>query len=87
LAAGATKLTFQARGAAGGETVTFSGAGGPEVPFTLTNAWKQYEVSLAGVDYNTPAEGVPAGFFWKVAPPTPNGAAVTFFVDDIKIIK
>ncbi|HVY30346.1 MAG TPA: hypothetical protein VHB79_27500 [Polyangiaceae bacterium] len=87
LAAGATKLTFQARGAAGGEVVTFSGAGGPEVPFTLTNAWKQYEVSLAGVVYNTPADGVPAGFFWKVAPPTPNNAAVTFFVDDIKIIK
>ena len=87
LAAGATKITFQARGAAGGEIVTFSGAGGPEVPFTLTNAWKKYEISLAGVVYNTPADGVDSGFFWKVAPPTPGGGAVTFFVDDIQIIK
>jgi hypothetical protein len=85
LAAGATKVSFQARGAAGGEQVTFSAAGGPEVPFTLTNAWKKYEVTLVGVVYNTPADGVDSGFFWKVAPPTPGGGAVTFFVDDIQI--
>jgi hypothetical protein len=87
LAAGATKITFQARGAQGGEVVTFSGAGAAEVPFTLTNAWKEYSISLAGVQYNTFAAGVTSGFFWKVAPPTPAGAPVTFFVDDIQFVK
>jgi len=87
LAAGATKITFQARGAAGGEQVTFSAAGAAEVPFTLTNAWTEYQIPLAGVVYNTPAEGISSGFFWKVAPPTPNGAPVTFFVDDIQFVK
>lgn len=86
LAAGATKITFQARGAAGGEKVTFSAAGAAELQFTLTNAWKEYEIPLAGVVYNTPAEGVSSGFFWKVVPPTPNGAPVTFFVDDIQFV-
>ena len=87
LAAGATKITFQARGAAGGEKVTFSAAGAAELQFTLTNAWKEYEIPLAGVVYNTPSEGVSSGFFWKVVPPTPNGAPVTFFVDDIQFVK
>jgi hypothetical protein len=87
IAAGATKVTFQARGAAGGEEVTFSAAGAAEIPFTLTNAWKQYSIPLAGVTYNTAADGVDSGFFWKVAPPTPAGGAVTFFVDDIQFSK
>jgi hypothetical protein len=87
IAAGATKITFQARGAAGGEQVTFSGAGAAEVPFTLTNAWKEYAIPLAGVQYNTADDGVDSGFFWKVAPPTPGGAPVTFFVDDIQFVK
>jgi hypothetical protein len=87
LAAGATKITFQARGAQGGEVVTFSGAGAAEVPFTLTSAWKEYQISLTGVQYNTFAAGVTSGFFWKVAPPTPAGAPVTFFIDDIQFVK
>jgi hypothetical protein len=87
IAAGATKVTFQARGAKGGEQVTFSAAGALELPFTLTNAWKEYQVSLAGIQYNTPDDGVDSGFFWKVAPPTPGGAPVTFFVDDIQFVK
>jgi hypothetical protein len=87
LAAGATKVTFQAKGALGGETVTFSAAGAAEIPFTLTNAWKEYTIPLNGVQYNTFADGVDSGFFWKVAPPTPNGAPVTFFVDDIQFVK
>lgn len=87
LAAGATKVTFQARGAAGDEQVVFSAAGAPEVPLSLTNAWKKYEISLSGVVYNSDAEGVASGFFWKVVPPTPGGAAVTFFVDDIQFVK
>ena len=87
LATGATKVTFQAKGALGGETVTFSAAGAAEVPFTLTNAWKEYAIPLNGVQYNTFADGVTSGFFWKVAPPTPNGAPVTFFVDDIQFVK
>lgn len=87
IATGATKITFQARGAQGGEVVTFSGAGAAEIPFTLTNAWKEYQISLTGVQYNTFAAGVTSGFFWKVAPPTPAGAPVTFFVDDIQFVK
>ncbi|HXK18979.1 MAG TPA: hypothetical protein VNG33_14305, partial [Polyangiaceae bacterium] len=87
LAAGATKVTFQARGAAGGEVVTFSAAGAAETAFTLTNAWKAYSISLVGVAYNTDADGVDSGFFWKVAPPTPAGGAVTFFIDNIQFSK
>lgn len=87
LAAGATKVTFQAKGALGGETVTFSAAGAAETPFTLTNAWKEYAVPLNGIEYNTFADGVTSGFFWKVAPTTPNGAPVTFFIDDIQFVK
>jgi len=84
LATGATKVMFQARGAQGGEVVTFSAAGAAETPFTLTNAWKAYSISLVGVTYDTAVDGVDSGFFWKVAPPTPAGAPVTFFIDDIK---
>jgi len=51
-------VTFQARGAAGGEVVTFSAAGAAETPFTLTNAWKAYSISLVGVAYNTDLDGV-----------------------------
>ena len=87
VADGATKLTFQARGAVGGEQVTFSGAGAAEVPFTLTAAWKEYSISLVGVPYNTAVDGVDSGFFWKAGPATPAGAPVTFFVDDIQFIK
>ena len=87
VADGATKLTFQARGTVGGEQVTFSGVGAAEVPFTLTAAWKEYEISLVGVQYNTAADGVDSGFFWKAGPATPAGAPVTFFVDDIQMIK
>ena len=87
LANGATKVTFQARGALGGEQVTFSAAGAAEVPFTLTNAWQEYEIPLGGVQYDTADDGVDAGFFWKVAPPTPGGAPVTFFVDDLQFVQ
>ncbi len=87
VADGATKLTFQARGAVGGELVTFSGAGAAEVPFTLTAAWQEYQISLVGVQYNTAADGVDSGFFWKAGPATPGGAPVTFFVDDIQFIQ
>jgi hypothetical protein len=58
-----------------------------EYPFTLTNNWQEYSVSLAGVTYNSYAEGVASGFFWKVAPPTPAGGAVTFFIDDIQFVQ
>jgi hypothetical protein len=87
LQSGATKVTFQARGAMGGEQVTFSAAGAAEIPITLTNAWQEYEVPLGGVQYNTPDDGVDSGFFWKVAPPTPAGAPVTFFVDDLQFVQ
>lgn len=84
IANGATKVTFQAKGAVGGEQIIASAAGAQEYPFTLTNNWQEYSVSLTGITYNSYAEGVASGFFWKVAPPTPAGGAVTFFIDDIK---
>jgi hypothetical protein len=87
IANGATKVTFQARGAAGGEVVTFSAAGAAEIPITLTTSWAEYMVPLSGVQYNTPDDGVDSGFFWKVAPPTPGGAPVTFFVDDLQFVQ
>lgn len=87
IANGATKVTFQAKGAVGGEQLIVSAAGAQEYPITLTNAWQELEVSLDGVTYNTYAEGVTSGFFWKVAPPTPSGGAVTFFIDDIQFVQ
>ena len=72
------------RGAAGGEQVTFSGAGSAEVPVTLTNAWKAYSLSLTGVMYNSTVDGVEAGFFWKTEP---GAGTITFFIDDIQIEK
>jgi hypothetical protein len=84
IADGATKVTFQARGAVGGEQVTFAAAGSAEVPMTLTNAWKQYSVSLVGVTYNTTVDGVESGFFWKA---DPNVGTISFFIDDIQIEK
>jgi hypothetical protein len=83
LEAGATKVTFQAKGAAGGEQITVSAAGAAEYPITLTNEWKEYEIPLTGVTYNSYAEGVVSGFFWKTGP----GPTVTFFIDDIQFVK
>lgn len=91
LPAGAKKVTFQARGAKGGEKVQFL-AGGivnagsmytdsikATVTVTLTSSWAPYEIDLTGQSYTQ----VLGGFGWTMAA-TDAGAAATFYVDDIE---
>jgi hypothetical protein len=85
---GAKNLTFWARGAQGGEVVSFQyGLIGPDKAFpdtgsgklqvTLTPQWKQYTMSLAGQDLSR----IKTGFCWVVAG---QGHPVTFYLDDIQ---
>ncbi len=85
---GATKLTFWARGAAGGERVEFKfGVLGREKAFPdtagrgitveLTPAWKQYTIDLAGLDLRR----IKTGFAWVVANP---GRPVSFYLDEVR---
>ncbi len=85
---GAKKLTFWARGAAGGEKVEFKfGVLGKEKAFpdtasgaiveTLTTEWKQYEIPLDGKDLRR----IKTGFVWVVGNP---GKPVTFYLDEVK---
>jgi len=62
----AKAITFYAKGALGGEQVTFTAQGAQELPFTLTTTWTKYTLPLTGV-YNTDT-GVEQGFYWKVVP-------------------
>jgi hypothetical protein len=94
IAAGATKVTFQAVGAAGGESVRFVVGGvntkGSDATLpnkdafeagldvTLTPAWSRYEIPLTDATYDT----VIGGFAW-VAKATA-ASPVTFYVDDIR---
>jgi hypothetical protein len=87
--AGATRLVFSAKGKVGGEVVTF-GVGGidsagmphhdsfdQQIIVTLTNQWKEYEISLSAVSYSE----VLGGFRWTAA----KGAAdIQFNIDDIR---
>lgn len=84
---GATKLSFWARGAAGGEKVKFGfgliGAdkahhdtGKKETEVVLTADWKEYTIDLAGVDLSR----IKTGFMWVLGG---QGAAVNFFLDDV----
>jgi hypothetical protein len=88
--AGAKKVTFQARGLAGGEKVTFL-AGGIVSPgnaytdsikatstVTLTATWAPYSLDLTGQSYTQ----VLGGFGWTMVS-TDAGASGGFFVDDI----
>lgn len=89
--AGAKKVAFQARGAKGGEKVTFlaggiQGAGNPytdsvkaTVTVTLTNAWAPYQIDLSGQSYSQ----VLGGFGWTMVA-TDASASGAFFVDDIE---
>ncbi len=94
VAPGATKVTFSAAGAAGGEAVEFL-VGGVNVSggtaaltnadsftaktdATLTTSWAPYEVSLAGTSYSS----VIGGFAWSIT--TSSKTPVTFYVDDIE---
>ncbi len=85
---GAKKLTFWAKGAKGGEVVSFAyGLIGANKPIhdsgkgkldkvTLTKAWKQYSVPVAGQNLSH----IVTGFSWSLAAA---GAPVTFYLDDI----
>jgi hypothetical protein len=80
-------LRFHARGAEGGEQVTFGfGVIGPDKPFydtakaevrvTLTQDWKAYEIDLDGKDLSR----IKTGFFWSAAG---QGDTLRFFLDDV----
>lgn len=84
---GATTLTFNARGAKGGEKVKFGfgllgadaaypDSGKGETQVTLTNTWKSYQIDLAGKDLSQ----IKTGFYWTLAG---QGVPVTFYLDDI----
>jgi len=86
---GAAKLSFWARGAAGGEVVAFQfglitkdktysdSAGGKFEGITLTKAWKRYTLDLRGRDLSR----IKTGFCWTLAA---TGKPVTFYLDDIR---
>lgn len=85
---GATKLTFWARGSAGGERVDFFfGTIKPPKPYydtdtskisaTLTTDWKQYTIDLTGKNLTR----IKTGFGWSLAG---QGRPVTFYIDDIQ---
>ncbi len=87
--AGAKALTFWARGAHGGEVVSFQyGLLGKEKTYpdtgtgrldkaVLTKAWKQYTINLQGQDLSR----IKTGFAWIV---NGSGSPVVFYLDDIR---
>lgn len=86
---GATRLSFWARGAAGGEKLKIGlGLLGREKQFfdttkheqeiQLTEEWQQFTVSLEGADLRR----IKTPFFWVVAS---SGTPMTFFFDDIRL--
>lgn len=85
LATGATRISFWARGVKGGEIVSFGGGSALEVPITLSDEWREYEVPLEGVTYTTPDGVQPNGFSWKVDPGEP-AEIVEFFIDSIQFV-
>jgi hypothetical protein len=93
----ATKLTFWARGAKGGENIQTFKSGGlikeyadsdaAEIgPVILTNEWKQYTIDLAGKDMSY----IFGGFSWSTnmesqAPESlDDNGGITFYLDEIK---
>ena len=86
-ATGAKKLTFWARGATGGEKITFAIGGiGPEANYpdsvhrkldlTLTPKWTAYSIDLTGADLTR----IKTGFHWSASATSP----IEFFLDDIR---
>lgn len=85
----AKRLTFWARGAKGGEVVSFefgllgsgkrfadSGRGKLE-KVRLTSEWKQYSIDVSGQDLSR----IKTGFAWTLAA---DGQPVTFYLDDMQ---
>ncbi len=89
--AGATALTFWARGAAGGEVVTFGfgllgadathpDSGGAKIESVrLTDQWQRYTIPVNGADLRR----LKTGFYWTAAG---NGAPMAFYLDDIRFV-
>jgi hypothetical protein len=96
---GATKLTFWARGAHGGERVEFFafgvGRGAPLESYpdssgkvttgyvTLASTWKQYVIDLSGKDLSY----VLGGFGWVTDTVHTANKDITFYLDDIRYDK
>ncbi|MBN8526810.1 MAG: hypothetical protein J0M02_15870 [Planctomycetes bacterium] len=85
---GAKKLSFWARGAAGGEKVKFGfGIIGNDKPFgdtakverevVMTSEWQQIDIDVAGRDLSR----IKTGFMWVVGG---QGKPVTFYLDDVR---
>lgn len=91
--AGATKVTFYAAGAAGGEPLQFiaGGVNDPTLPYhdsfkvatlaTLTTALAPYQIDLSGHAYDS---GVLGAFAWTVAAPTGSATPIQFYLDSIR---
>lgn len=90
---GATEASFYAKGAVGGEVVSFFvGATGtapctdsvvtPASRVTLTTTWTRYTLPFAGQPYTA---GQVVGFAWTTSAPVgaDAGTATTFYIDDI----
>ena len=88
---GATKVSFYAAGAIGGETIQAcaGGIGGMSTayadtfsvksqPIALTTTWTHYELSLQGATYSS----VLGGFCWVASTSTPTSS--TFYIDDLR---
>lgn len=86
---GAARLSFWARGARGGELVSFAfGIIAPDKPFsdtarldmkvTLEPEWKKYSLPLAGSDLTR----IKSGFVWVVEA---KGEPIVFYLDDVVI--
>jgi hypothetical protein len=97
IAAGATQITFYARGDVGGEVVTFK-SGGLNDPLTsagaygdsyavaapvvtLTTTWTPYTISLQGASYSP---GVLGGFVFVAAATNGTNNHIKFYLDDLK---
>lgn len=90
---GAKRIVFFARGAAGGEEVTFQfGLIGREkryhdsakrstAPLKLTAEWRRYEIPIGTLNDGESLERIKTGFAWTVASP---GRPVVFYLDDVR---
>jgi hypothetical protein len=93
--AGATRVTFQAKGSKGGEKLSFfvGGIANTMNPYsdtlkatvvvTLTDAWAPYTIDLAGQSYSA----VLGGFGWSMAAADAKAASGVFFIDDIQWVE
>jgi len=91
--AGATKVTFYAAGAMGGEVIQFIAGGENDkaLPYrdsfmdtntiTLSTKSMQYQIDLSGKTY---ASGVLGAFAWVAILPTGAAAPVEFYLDTIR---